>query len=237
MKKPRLYVTGAKGPAEAAAWRTLRDAGAPIVASWIDPDTGPVTLATLQEETQCDALLLDLSGSTLAPEAFFEVGMALTSGASLFVVTDLDKDALARRLGAWVNGPSVYLRSTREVALAEASEEVASGERALGSAFSALSTWLSAHRTHAVRIEHPNRLGPACWTVTLIHAGRETIAEEVSFWTLPEEKGGWVGAVQAAANQGVVFATKTEDETFPGLAATIRAAIAGVRAGTSRVRP
>lgn len=95
-------------------------------------------------------------------------------------------------------------------------------------AFARLSSFLAGHRSRSVTIDHPDRYGTGCWTVVLTHEHGVTRAQEASFWTKAEGDGGWAAAVAEAEGHGVVFATLEEDADWPGLPATLGAALDAV---------
>lgn len=88
-----------------------------------------------------------------------------------------------------------------------------------------LEAWSNGHKARSVEIESPNGYGAGCWSVTLGHERGTTQAAEVSFWTRPPEKGGEVAYRAECEKVGVVFARNIGDRGWPGLEATITAAL------------
>ena len=88
-----------------------------------------------------------------------------------------------------------------------------------------LEKWKYGHKCRTVLIEIGDGYGATCWSVELKHENGKTIAEESSFWSLPEEEGGEKAYREAAKQQGVVFAVADDEDDWAGLERTINAAI------------
>lgn len=242
----RVYVASrASLPARGEMWRQARATGTPIVSSWIDED-GPgqtpdmkALWARISVETQCSALVLYLEPGDLPLKgALVEVGMALAAGARIFVVAPgFSEEELRAGIGSWILHPHVVCCPTLEDALAYATETKLSPSADAHLALTRLNLFLAGHRSRRVQIEHPDRYGAGCWTVTLSHERGVTTAHEVSYWTLPEERGGWPAAQAEAKAKGIVFGTETEDGDPIGLPGTLSAALGAFEAGVFAVRP
>jgi hypothetical protein len=77
-----------------------------------------------------------------------------------------------------------------------------------------LNNWVTAHKSHSAKIEIDNGYGATCWRVEL-HVGKHVIhAAEVSFF----EDGHYTP-------ENIVYIASDIDEGWPGLAATIKAAL------------
>lgn len=95
-----------------------------------------------------------------------------------------------------------------------------------------LEQWSCGHKARSVCVERDNGYGASCWLVKLFHENGHTIAEEVFFFTYPEEKGGETAYKESAMQNGVVSAkTADDEEDWPGLEKTIHCAIDAFEAG------
>lgn len=99
----------APGPA-AAAWRTFRSMGYPIVSTWIDEATLEVPVTPRdrwlrnRDETRAAALVLvSWPNESLSADALVEVGMALGRGGRVFIAGP------HAHLGSWVWTPGITL--------------------------------------------------------------------------------------------------------------------------------
>lgn len=116
VRRRSIYVASrASLPERPAMWLRFRDAGHPIVSTWID-ESGPSQTACkrafwhrLVEEVACaDALLLYLAvGDLPLKGAYVEVGAALAHGRPVGVVLDPLDVNLEAALGSWVHHPDV----------------------------------------------------------------------------------------------------------------------------------
>lgn len=103
-------------------WRKLRDAGAPIISSWIDEDGpgqtqdfGELWTRIAREVTSADGLILYVEPDDFPLKgALVEVGMALAVERPVYVVAPAVKleTRSLRPLGSWASHPLVHFAPT-----------------------------------------------------------------------------------------------------------------------------
>lgn len=87
----RIYI--ASKARHAHLWRELRDAGVPIISTWID-EAGPGETSDfanlwercIHESAECDALIVYREYGDVLKGAFIETGSALASGKPVYAV-------------------------------------------------------------------------------------------------------------------------------------------------------
>jgi len=121
--RPCIYVASrASVPERGAMWRKLRDAGAPIISSWIDEDGpgqtqdfGELWTRIAREVTSADGLILYVEPDDFPLKgALVEVGMALAVERPVYVVAPAVKleTRSLRPLGSWASHPLVHFAPT-----------------------------------------------------------------------------------------------------------------------------
>lgn len=123
-----IYVASrASISARPAMWRAYRDAGWPIVSTWID-EAGPGQTADLGElwerigrevRGSCGVVLYAEPGDFPLHGALVEVGMALGAGLPVAVVAPGTDDdwTTSRKIGSWVLHPRVETYASVEDAM------------------------------------------------------------------------------------------------------------------------
>jgi hypothetical protein len=123
-----IYVASrASKPQRPAMWQSYRDAGHPIISTWIDEagegqtaDNGELWQRILREITEAVGLVLYVEAEDFPLKgAFIEVGMALALGKPVHVVApDVQLEAhTLRPLGSWASHPNVSFFETVSAAL------------------------------------------------------------------------------------------------------------------------
>ena len=89
-----------------------------------------------------------------------------------------------------------------------------------------LEKWNHGHKARSVSIHIDDGYGATCWSVKLYHEHGCTTAAEVNFFTCNDDEGGDAAYHVNARKEGVVFVRGGDDDAdWPGLAATITAAL------------
>ncbi len=111
-----IYV--ASRPRHIDMWQQQRNAGIPIISTWIDKnrDREMLNLAKLwldaeHEVVNAERLVLFVEKQDFPLKGVFvEIGMALAAKVPIYLV--LGSDVEVKELGSWTQHPCVYLRTT-----------------------------------------------------------------------------------------------------------------------------
>ena len=121
MSKSGIYCASrASVPARAQLWREYRDAGYPVISTWIDEDgpgatadRGELLSRCIREAASCAAFVLYIGRGDLPLKiAYAEWGAAVAAGAPAFVVCDEEDGAAHGRL--WDHPGTTRVRSVEE---------------------------------------------------------------------------------------------------------------------------
>lgn len=117
MSEPTFYIASRVHHAE--RWKQFRDAGAPIISTWIDEagegqtaSMGMLWQRIVDEINRCSALVLYATPDDFPLKgALVEAGIAMGLGRKVIVVlpgVEFEKPSM-RPIGSWIMHPEVYI--------------------------------------------------------------------------------------------------------------------------------